>query len=234
MNLTLQSIPSTVITEIICNSDLDGVVLDTEHGYFNNETLFSCIQICTLSHKKCFVRFADLNKQLVRMCLDADIDGVILSTVETLDQANQFISYCTYPMHGGNRGCALVRENKWGTGEIGRKKPTIIGQIETQKGVDNIKNLINCSFDTFVIGPYDLSASLGCPAEWNNAQYVKYINTIYDEIPHNKLGAFLPSNRDIKLFLNSKRKRPSLLVWGLDVNFIMEAIKELKIMENLK
>lgn len=232
MNLTLQSIPSSVITEVLCDSKLDGVVLDTEHGYFNNETLFSCIQITTLSKKKCFVRFSDLNKQLIRMCLDAGIDGVILSTVETVNQANDFIKYCNYPMYDGNRGCALVRENKWGNESIGKKKPIIIGQIETKKGVDNIEELIKCNFDYYVIGPYDLSASLGCPADWDNKKYLEYLNIIYTKIPQSKLGAFLPSQKDIEIFINSKKERPFLLVWGLDINFIMEGIKQLKLLEN--
>jgi 4-hydroxy-2-oxoheptanedioate aldolase len=79
MNLTLQTIPSPVISEILSDSKLDGVVLDTEHGCFNNETLYSCIQVITLSNKKCFVRLTDFNKQLVRMCLDAGVDGLIFS-----------------------------------------------------------------------------------------------------------------------------------------------------------
>ena len=114
MNLTLQSIPSPLISEIMAESQFDGVVLDTEHGHFNNETLFNCIQVITLSNKKCFVRVTDLNKQLIRMCLDAGVDGLIFSTIETHTQALELIEYSTYPMHGGIRGSALVTENKLG------------------------------------------------------------------------------------------------------------------------
>ena len=31
--------------KIYCNTDFDAVVLDLEHGVFNNETLFSLIQL---------------------------------------------------------------------------------------------------------------------------------------------------------------------------------------------
>jgi len=162
------------------------------------------------------------------MCLDAGIDGVIFSTIETREQAETLIEYCNYPCNRGVRGCALTRENKWGDGEIGKRKPTIIGQIETKKGVDNISQIFELPFDKFVIGPYDLSTSLGCPADWNNPLYVNYMNTIYKKVPQERLGAFLPSKKDIEAFYNSKRNRPSLLIWGLDVNFLMEGIKDLK------
>jgi len=229
MNLTLQSIPSPIISEILVDSKLDGVVLDTEHGHYNNETMVSCIQVVTLLKKKCFVRFADLNKQLVRMCLDAGADGIIFSTVEDPRIAKTMIEYCNYPAFGGNRGSALVRENKWGRQQMSIKKPIIIGQIETKLAVDNIEDLIDCGFDKFVIGPYDLSSSLGCTADWNNQSYIEYTNKIYDKIPLEKLGAFLPSVKDVNLFLESNRKRPSLLIWGLDSDFLIDGINNLNL-----
>lgn len=229
MNLTLQSIPSPLISEILVNSQLDGVVLDTEHGYFNNETLFGCIQVVTLMKKKCFVRFTDLNKQLIRMCLDAGIDGVIFSTIETYEQGIEAVRYCTYPIHGGVRGSALVRENNYGELEIGKKRPILIGQMETKKAVDNLSKLLECGFDYFVIGPYDLSASLGCTAQWDNPLYIQYHNTINTTIPLDRLGAFLPSKRDMERFLATKNTRPGLLIWGLDVDFIKQGIKDIKL-----
>ena len=39
MNLTLQTIASPIVSELLANTKIDGVVLDTEHGVFNNETL---------------------------------------------------------------------------------------------------------------------------------------------------------------------------------------------------
>ena len=46
MKLSWQQIPATIVSEMLCD-DFDGVVLDTEHGCFNNETLYNCIQIIT-------------------------------------------------------------------------------------------------------------------------------------------------------------------------------------------
>jgi 2-dehydro-3-deoxyglucarate aldolase len=229
MNLTLQSIPSPLISEILVDSQLDGVVLDTEHGYFNNETLFNCIQVVTLLKKKCFVRFTDLNKQLIRMCLDAGIDGVIFSTVETYEQGLEMIKYCTYPTHGGVRGSALVRENKYGSLEIGKKRPILIGQIETKQAVDNLTSLLQYDFDYFVLGPYDLSASLGCTAQWNNPLYNNYLDKINTIVPQNRLGAFLPSKKDMDRFLSNESTRPGLLIWGLDIDFIKQGIKNIKL-----
>ena len=219
MILTLQTIPSTLISELFCISEYDGIVLDTEHCCFNNETLYACIQIIKSNNKKCFVRFTDLNKQLVRLCLDAGIDGAIFSTVETQKQAKEIAQYCTYPIHGGNRGCGLVRENNWGKTELAVNKPLIIAQLETKTSVDNIDDLINCNFDYYIIGPFDLSSSLGCVAEWNNLIFQNTLKIIYDKISKNKLGLFLPTIKNIEKY-KLENKNLQIIIVGMDTEFI--------------
>lgn len=228
MNLTLQTIPSPLIAELLTHSELDGVVLDTEHGHFNNETLYSCIQVITLRRKKCFVRFTHLDKQLVRMCLDAGVDGVIFSTVEKFIDAQDAISYCRYPSQGGVRGCGLVRENKWGDLQLDAHKPIIVGQIETQVAIDSIQKLVECDFDLFLIGPYDISSSLKLPGQFGNSTYLDYINKIYNTIPLDKLGLFLPTKGDIDNYKKLQQKqRPNLLIWGMDTDFILQSLKNI-------
>ena len=232
MNLTLQTIPSTLISELFSNSKFDGVVLDTEHGNFNNETLYSCIQVITLYKKQCFVRFTDLNKTLVRMCLDAGATGIIFSTIESYEQGKEIVDFCKYPLYGGKRGCGLVRENQWGDDSIGTKMPIIIGQIETKKSVDNLKSIYKCGFDMFIIGPFDLSNSLGCICKWESPLYKKYINKIYSVINKDKLGMFLPTFKNIEQFnADTKENKivPKLIIWGMDTDFIKNGINTIKL-----
>jgi hypothetical protein len=226
MNLIIQTIPSPLLSELLVYSELDGIILDTEHGCFNNETLYSCIQVITLSKKKCFVRFTDLNKQLVRMCLDAGIDGVIFSTVEHVEYAHNIIKYCTYPTQGGKRGCGLVRSNKWGNEKLDNHRPLIIGQIETCTAIEKIRELYEESnLDLFIIGPYDISSSLKIPGQFDNQIYLDYINRIYNVIPLDKLGIFLPYEKGIN---KSNENNPYILILGLDTDIILNSLKDIK------
>ena len=227
MNLTLQTIASPIVSELLANTKVDGVVLDTEHGVFNNETLSSCIQTITLLNKKCFVRVTCLDKRLVRMCLDSGCDGIIFSTIESEEQASEIISYCQYPTYNGKRGCGLVRENDWGNESLGKKIPTIIAQIETKKGVDNLDSLMKYDFDYYFIGPYDLSSSLGCPGDWDNELYIRYINKIYDKIDLSNMGMFLVTSDDIDSFHNGDTEKPKIVVWGMDAIYIRESMTQM-------
>jgi 2-dehydro-3-deoxyglucarate aldolase len=226
MNLTLQTIPSTIVSEILAKSFFDGIILDTEHGSFNNESLYSCIQIVTLLKKKCFVRLTDYNKQLIRMCLDAGCDGLVFSTIEDHDQAKEIISYCNYPSYKGKRGCGLVRDNNWGKTTLDVKKPILFGQIETAFAVDNIDFLKELDFDAFLIGPYDLSSSLGVSGQFESEIFKNYMNTIYSKIPDDKMGLFLPTFENMKT-LNKSGRSAKILIWGIDINFITYGINNI-------
>lgn len=227
MNLTLQTIPSTIISEILADSKFDGVVLDTEHGCFNNETLYSCIQVITMLNKKCFVRLTDFNKQLIRMCLDAGVDGLIFSTIEDESLAYQIIAYCNFPINHGVRGCGLVRDNKWGKLPLDQKKPLIIAQIETRCAVENLKSLFQVPFDYFIIGPYDLSSSLYKAGDFEHTTFKNYMEVIYNTISLDKLGLFLPTFKNMQEL--DFEQRPKLLVWGMDSNFIIDGVQRVNL-----
>jgi len=223
MRLYWQQIPSTIISEMYSRSTFDGVVLDTEHGSFNNETLYSCIQIITSLNKKCFIRFTHLDKTLVRMCLDAGCTGAIFSTIESKNQAKKIIKYCKYPLQGGSRGQGLVRENIWGNKDLQKSNIILIAQIETKKGIDNLESILDLDFDYYMTGPYDLSASLGCVGDWTNKQYLNYLNK-FEKIPKAKRGTHLVKDNDI---VEHNLDGYGFIALGMDTTIIMDGIKQL-------
>ena len=152
------------------------------------------------------------------------------TTIESEEQASNILNYCHYPTYSGNRGYGLVRDNDWGNKPLTNRKPIIIAQIETKDGVDNLDDIIKCGFDYYIIGPYDLSNSLGCPAEWDNELYIKYINTIENKIDVLNLGIFLVTETDIDNFIDmntDSTDRPKIIVWGMDAVYIRESMKRL-------
>ena len=223
MRLLWQQISSTIISEIYADSDYDGIVLDTEHGALKNENLYTSIQIITLRRKNCFVRVSHLDKALVRMCLDAGATGIIFSTVENEIQAQEIIDYCIYPKHGGRRGQGLVRENFWGKDKLQNSKPIIIAQIETKEAVDNLEELYNIPFDYYLVGPYDLSASLGCVGEWDNKKYKEYLEKI-NMIPKELRGVHLVKTEDIK---SHDLDGYGFYALGMDTTMLIDSIKNL-------
>ena len=202
MKLAWQQIPSPVVSDLLCLGPLDGVVIDTEHAAYNNETLYSCIQVITAQNKTCFVRLTEVNKTMIRMCLDAGANGIIFSTVETAEECELIQKYCKFPLYGGKRGLGLVRENKWGYNELITQPPIIIAQIETAAGIANLENILSYNFDFYMIGPYDLSGSLGYPGEINHPIVKKACSKIIETCKNKNISCgtqiSIPSEKNIK------------------------------------
>jgi 2-keto-3-deoxy-L-rhamnonate aldolase RhmA len=245
MRVLWQQISSPIITEIFCSSNFDGVVFDLEHGCFNNETLYSCIQVCDLNKKISLIRVPYLDRSVIRMALDANCSGVILSTVEDEDEAQEFYDYCIYPYKkreehlkadargvvrrnyltktGGLRGQGLVRENHWGQDNLIFRKPLLIPQIETIKGVDNIEEISQIDFDYYMVGPYDLSASVGSVGDFKSKGFKNAIERLKKSIGP-KLGFHLPSkiNEQYKNY-----KDYEFLALGMDSTFLVESLNNI-------
>ena len=193
MIFTWQQIPSPIVTEILALVGCDGIVVDTEHGGFNDETVISCIQVATLSGKECFVRLTEIDKTKIRYYLDSGATGLIFSTIETYEEAKRIIEYACYSPRG-SRGLGLVRQNLWGTRDLISDDPILIPQIETKKGVENLEKIKSLDFDFYLIGPYDLSLSLGNPGEFDNDKFMFYISKINDILPKEKRAVHIPTN----------------------------------------
>ena len=224
MKLAWQQIPSPVVSELLCSTGVDGVVIDTEHGFFNNETLYNCIQLIDSLGKLCYVRVTEPNKTLVRGCLDASADGLIFSTVETADQCKEIQDMCAYPRYGGRRGLGLVRQNGWGYAPLVNPPPRIIAQIETIEGIENIETISSYDFDFYMIGPYDLSASLGAPGNFENIRYIESLKKMRENIPLHEMAVHIPT--DVKNQLN-KYEGYGIIAVGMDTTGLLEFYKEI-------
>ena len=223
MKLAWQQIPSPVVSDLLCIGPLDGVVIDTEHAAYNNETLYNCIQVVTSQNKKCFVRLTEPNKTMVRMCLDAGADGIIFSTIETSEQCRQIAEICKFPRYGGRRGLGLVRQNRWGRSALISRPPQIIVQIETKEGIQNIEDIHSFDFDFYMIGPFDLSASLGDPGNFDNEKYFEALSSVKKVIPSSKMAVHVPT--DVKNQIK-KYENYGMIAVGMDTTGLLEFYKE--------
>tara|TARA_B100000963_G_scaffold352600_1_gene366031 strand:+ start:11805 stop:12494 length:690 start_codon:yes stop_codon:yes gene_type:complete len=225
MKLLWQQIPSSEITTIYCNTDFEGIVLDDEHGCFNNETLVTLVKLINAHNKRSFVRLTEPNKTKIRTLLDSGVSGLIFSTVEE-DKISDIIDNCFYPPKG-KRGQGLVTENLWGQKPhlLQNISPIIIAQIETQEGIAQLPR-INHLFDYYMLGPYDLTADLGCVAEWDNLEYQNAINTFNSIIPEPKRAVHIVSN--IEDEFKNKFKNYGLVALGMDTTLLINSLSDIK------
>jgi 2-dehydro-3-deoxyglucarate aldolase len=194
-----------------------------EHGTWSMEAATSCIQVVTLSKKKCIIRLHNRDLGGVSKLLDAGIDGIILSTVESSEEAQQFVDCALHHRQGGSRGLGLVRQNFWGEEGLQAPLPMLIPQIETIQGIRNLPGIVRDEFTYYLIGPYDLSASLGQDGDFEHPQFIDAIDTFNEAIPPEQRAIHLPT--DVPAHLNNYASFGMICV-GIDTVDLIRASKE--------
>ena len=99
-------------------------------------------------------------------------DGIIVPMINNEKDAKKAIEYAKYPPNG-KRGVGLSRAQNYGVSFNEYKKwadesLVVIAQIEHIEGVKNLDKIISIKgIDAIIIGPYDLSGSLGFPGDFD-------------------------------------------------------------------
>lgn len=173
------------ITEIFAGSGIDFVGIDIEHSTISQEQSQRIIAACQGSNTLCLPRVASHNMEMIKRLLDSGADGIIVPMVSTAEEVERLISWCKYPPLG-KRSFGIARGQGYGFDfdgytETWNESSSLIIQIESIQGVENIEKLIFYNdIDGAMIGPYDLSGSMGIPGQLNHPSVVEAAKKVVD------------------------------------------------------
>lgn len=164
------SIAHPSITEIFARSGVDFIGIDIEHSTISQEQSQRIIAASQAGGTMCLPRIASHNMEMIKRLLDSGADGIIVPMVSTNEEVERLVSWCKYPPTG-SRSFGISRGQGYGFDfdEYTSKWndiSSLIVQIETAQGVKNIQGILDHEdVDAAMIGPYDLSGSLGVPGQ---------------------------------------------------------------------
>ena len=162
------------VAEVMARAGFEWLVVDMEHTAIGVAEMHHLVQVVSLAGVVPLVR-VPLNEPIsIKHALDAGADGVLVPQVSTPEEASRAVAYAHYPPRG-LRGAGLGRAQGYGLDfaayrERADRQTVVIVQIEHITGVRNLEGILAVEgVDGFIIGPYDLSASLGRPGDWHHA-----------------------------------------------------------------
>jgi 2-keto-3-deoxy-L-rhamnonate aldolase RhmA len=164
------SLGNPQVTEMLSMSGVDFIGIDIEHSTISQEQSQSIISACNSAGVSCLPRIATHNQEAIKRVLDSGADGIIVPTVETPEQVAQLIEWMKYPPLG-KRGYGISRAQGYGHDFIDytthwNKSSSLIIQIESISAVETIEQLLQFEeVDGAMVGPYDISGSLGIPGQ---------------------------------------------------------------------
>jgi 2-dehydro-3-deoxyglucarate aldolase len=201
-------------------------VIDIEHTTID----FSMVQVLITTIQSrgmaAFVRVSKNEEVVIKRVLDAGADGIIVPMICSAADAKQAVDYAKYPPIG-KRGVGLARAQKYGTAFEEYKKWVekdliIIAQIEHIDGIRNLNEIIKIEgIDGTIIGPYDLSGSLGIPGYFEDPSVITALNSYKETCIKNKFSmGFHVVNTDSQKIQEKIDEGYRFIAYGTDFLFM--------------
>ncbi|WP_078129402.1 HpcH/HpaI aldolase family protein [Leptospira alexanderi] len=185
-------IPNSSVAEILANADFDWIALDLEHGAFSLHLLPDIFRAIRIAGSLPFARVAQNHPKDIKQALDAGAAGIIVPMIETAEQARNFVSWSSYPPNG-TRGVGYSNANLFGKhfdsySRIINSDLVRIIQIESIKALDEIDSILSVKgIDAMMIGPYDLSGSMGLTGQFEHPDFLKAVQDFQKAAERNQI-----------------------------------------------
>ena len=220
----------TPTCEIMTRAGFDWLVIDMEHTAIDFSDCLGLIQIIDNAGTVPLVRVGKNDPLHIKRVMDAGAHGVIVPMINTVDDAHKAVDALYYPPKG-KRGVGLGRAQNYGTGfedykAWAYKENILIVQIEHIDGVINLEPILSIEgVDGFIIGPYDLSGSLGVPGNWNHPSVVEALEEVQQVLKRNiKVGGYHVVHSNHHEVIDKIKEGYKFIAYGDDMVFFAEKI----------
>lgn len=178
---------SPAIARILAAAGFHWTYVDAEHGGFGIESLQDICRDAVSAGISPLVRVADLQYSLIARALDIGADGIVLPRVESPELLDRTVSWTKYPpvgirgygltpLHLNHEAVTIAQAI-----EHMNANTMVVLQIETRRAVEAREELLSVpGIDAVMMGPVDLSISLGVPGDFQHPKMVEAMESVRD------------------------------------------------------
>lgn len=218
-----------LIPELLAPAGFDWLCVDMEHSSIDLGDLLPLIISIEANGMVPLVRVGENDPNLIKRVMDAGAYGVIVPNVNSVADAQNAVDAVKYPPHG-RRGVGLYRAQGYGHRfkqykQWLERESVVIIQIEHKDALADIDNIFSVKgIDAFMIGPYDLSASMGKPGDDHSTAVKAAMGKILAAGKRHGLTAgFHAIPFDAKAAVNYARQGFKFLAFSLDTIILSTA-----------
>ena len=177
---------SPLIAEICAGSGVDWLLIDMEHGPNTLTTVQQQLQVIAAYPPTTVVRVPFNDPVVIKQVLDAGAQNLLVPMVASAEEARAAVAAVRYPPEGiRGVGSALARSARWGRvgGYVPNASQTIslIVQIESADAVERASEIAAVDgVDGVLVGPADLSASMGLPGQQGHPDVVASVHRVFE------------------------------------------------------
>lgn len=167
----------------MANAGFDWLVVDLEHSVMAIDTAGDLIRVIDLCGVSPLVRLTSNHPDQIKRVMDAGAHGVVVPMVNCAADAERAVAAVHYAPEG-SRGVGLARAQGYGIRfreyfAWQKEHAVVIVQIEHRDALDNLEEILTVpGVDAFIIGPYDLSCSMGIPGQFDHPDFAAAMERI--------------------------------------------------------
>jgi len=213
------------VAEIMGRSGYQWVAIDMEHGPVSLSQLPDLFRALELGGTLPLARVASPLPINCRQAIDQGAAGVVIPMISSAAQLQAIINECHWPPRG-RRGVGFQRANVFGKFFDAyvqeAQESLIIAQIEHIDAVNNLESIIAVEgLDAIMVGPYDLSASLGITGEFENKKYLETLSKILSMCAKHKMPCGIHVVQpDPKMLEQRISEGYTFIAYGVDTVFL--------------
>jgi 2-keto-3-deoxy-L-rhamnonate aldolase RhmA len=193
---------TTGIGRIAAAAGAEFVIFDMEHTGWSVETIRMLIATTRAADTVPMVRVPATQYHLLSRPLDVGAMGLMVPMVEDAEQARLIVRSAKYTPDGARGTAFVISHDDFQPGDVDAKmrrandEGLLIAQIETARGVENVDAIAAVpGIDVLWIGHFDLTASLGIPAQFDHPRFSEAVARVVDACErHGKTAGIMASS----------------------------------------
>ena len=220
------TLANPAIAEIMAKAGFDWLTVDLEHSVITIREAADLIRVIDLCGVVPLVRLSTNDPVQIKRVMDAGAHGVIVPMVNSAEEARMAVEAVRYPPKG-KRGVGLARAQGYGSSfekykEWLNQESIVIVQVEHIKAVENLEAILSVDgVDGFIVGPYDLSGSLGIPGQFDHKLMVAAMSKIQTSIKtSSKIAGYHVVEPDVDQLQQRVQEGYRLLAYSVDIRML--------------
>ncbi len=212
------------------NSGIDFVFLDTEHVALDRAQLSWMCQTYSRMGLPPVVRIPSPDPFAACMALDGGAGGIIAPYIETVTQVQALRGAVKFRPVKGDR-----LSQRLAGGEFEPALETYLRERNTQPLIINIESvpamralddiLAVPEIDALLIGPHDLSCSLGMPEQYDRPEFLAACETIFRKARQAGIGAGIHFSGSVEQLSRFQSLGANLLIHSSDITIFQRHLR---------
>ena len=225
--------PSPLWPSAIKRAGADFVFIDTEHTPFDRAILAQMCQTYKGFGLHPLVRIASPDPHEARKVLDGGASGILAPYIESPAQVRELIGATKLrPLKGERlkealqKKDSLIPELKDYLRDFNKENFLMIN-IESIPALDRLEHILaEPGLDGVIIGPHDLSISLGLPEQYHNPRFENAVEEIITKVKEKGLSVGIHFSQEAQLQIKWAKAGANIILHSSDIALFQQRLKE--------